>query len=512
MYFRDNEENLKELAEKIRKQQIIPFFGAGVSADIFPTWKKYLESLIEPGDTETKKYVENQLGKADSDYEGILQYIEEQYGRAFYDKTQKAFDSRKISPDKLRPAIFELPRLFRGPMITTNLDQILERIYRECGLPVTVGLAGETGFIHDRMLRAESCLWKVHGDIDKTDSWVLTEDQYDMLYEKGDTSFLKLFHVFLTYKILLFIGASLKSDKIVGLLKALYESDHHICHYAILEAPENEEQFIQEQKRIWRLGVKPIWFTAKDGDYSGFDQIIYDLTRLTGSRFHQSYLPEKLSAHLESSVKRKHELKRIADGFAVSDFVVLSGMDGIGKTQLALNYACEETKEDVIFLRCTSIENFYQSLYDFLKWSRLLPDSVKIEKREYAVQFREALRRRSNFLVIFDGVADEEIFKYMETLPHSGRYLITTCRSSVEIPSASTVPVSGVTDEEAARLLVRKNPQFQEKLDEGMVAQLNHYCGGNVLWLEKAAAYMSETGEDIEHYLGEIVEAQKKTL
>ena len=49
MLFRDNEVNLQELANRIRDKQIVPFFGAGISADIFPVWRRYLLDLIEPG-------------------------------------------------------------------------------------------------------------------------------------------------------------------------------------------------------------------------------------------------------------------------------------------------------------------------------------------------------------------------------------------------------------------------------------------------------------------------------
>ena len=39
----NNKENLRDLAQKIRREQVIPFFGAGISAAIFPTWPKYIE-------------------------------------------------------------------------------------------------------------------------------------------------------------------------------------------------------------------------------------------------------------------------------------------------------------------------------------------------------------------------------------------------------------------------------------------------------------------------------------
>lgn len=512
MEFRDNEKTIQELAEQISKDRIIPFYGAGISADIFPTWGRYIESLVEPDDDETRDYVQEQMGKADYDYEGILQYIQEQYHRAFYDKTQEVFDSNKINQEMLRPVIFEFPRLFRGPMITTNLDQVLEWVYQRSGFPLSVGLAGETGFIHDRMLRSEQCLWKIHGDRDKIDSWVLTKEQYNALYVNGDTSFPELFQVFLRYKMLLFIGASLKSDKIVQLLAELYNRDCHICHYAILQAPNDRNQFVAERKRVWNLGVKPIWFTVKDGDYSELDRIIYRLTELVGSRFNQSYLPQGIAYRMHTTVRRDKELRKIKDKLSASCYAVLTGIDGIGKTQLALTYAYETAQEDIIFLGCTSRENFQQNLCDFLKWcGEMVPRTARAVKKDYLARFYEYLRKRSHYLVIFDDVVEDEIFEYIEMLPATGKYLITTCRNNLKGFGTSVIPVSGMTDQEAAGLLKNRNPHMNVELNSDAVIRLNRYCNGNALWLDQAASYMAETGEDIGHYIDEIIYTQKKS-
>ena len=507
----NNKENLRDLAQKIRREQVIPFFGAGISAAIFPTWPKYIECLIEPGDEKTCAYVQ-ELGKPVCNYEAVLQFLQEEYGRAFFDKTQTIFDSRKISPDKLNPAVFELPRLFHGPIITTNLDQVLEWLYRRSGTALTVGLSKEVGFIQDRMVQSAPCLWKIHGDIDKKDSWVLTQEQYDALYRDTDDSFMELFSVFLKYKMLLFIGASLRSDKVVGLLENLFKREPNICHYAILEAPTDEALFIAEQKRVWKLGVKPIWYTVKGNDYSGFYQILHELAELAGVRFCHSYLPEGIFTQLIGTIGRDSELQQITDAFSRSPFVILSGANGIGKTHLALRHCREAAQEDIIFLNCTTEENFQQSLYDFLKWNgSLFSDTVRIIPRDYRALFSEALRQRSHYLVVFDNAADDEIFDYIASLPESGRYLITTRRSNLFKAGMHVISLRGLSDTEAYHLFINRNPDLQSKLDIDILSQLNHYCGGNPLQLNQAVSYITETGEDIEHYFHEIVQAEKKT-
>lgn len=114
--------------------------------------------------------------------------------------------------------------------------------------------------------------------------------------------------------------------------------------------------------------------------------------------------------------------------------------------------------------------------------------------------------------MIFDGVAEDDLFEYIISLPKTGRYLVTTCRGNLASLGESVIPVSGMTDEEAAELLAKKSPQQNAGagMDKSAVARLNHYCGGNAHGLALAASYMATTGDDIVHFLHDNVQLKKK--
>lgn len=510
MYYQeDNEKYLAELLELIQKNAIIPFIGAGMSSPTFPTWKDYLKQIPDPGDIKAVRKIMDWLDEDICDYEAVVQYLYERYGLTFLDRTREAFDSRKIVPERINPAAYAIPILFEGPIITTNLDQLLEWLYRDGKVPLPVGLAGETGFINERMIISKPCLWKIHGDVDKSDAWVLTKDQYENLYEHGNVDFLEVFNTFLQYKVLLFLGASLVSDKIVSLLEDLFRRNNHIRHYAILPAPEEDDAYYDELSRFRNLGINPIWYPK--GDYDAFAEIVWGIVERSGKRFSRSYLPPDCKMNPPAYITKNKELEAIDTKFSESNFVTLQGITGIGKTQLAISYLSTISRNNVIFIKCSTWETFHQSLHDFLVWDCRLPrEGGKPVRQDYQKLFADALAERNNVLVVFDDVNDDDILKYIASLPANGRYLITTRRKELKTLSGTWLEVEAVGDEEAYRILRSWNLKVNAAGDKALIEELNRFCGGIPLALDQASAYMSATGEDLQNYLKQIKSPDKK--
>lgn len=287
----ENKENIEELARQIDNHNIVPFIGAGMSAGIYPMWGEYLAELPDEGDEETKDELSRIMDEKKPDYEKAAQFLCGRLGIGFYEKTEKIFSNSKIRREKINEALFKIPQFFHGPVITTNLDQMIEYVYRYKGIHLPVGLAKDIGFINKCMVSGQPCLWKIHGDIDKRDTWVLTKEKYDEIYGEDGEQFQKLFQVFLQYKSLLFLGASLKGDKVVGFLEKLWKENCNIRHYAVMGAPQEKGEFYQEKNRLQKLGIIPIWYPA--GDYKKCTELIQSLPCRSSEFWFPSYIPGK---------------------------------------------------------------------------------------------------------------------------------------------------------------------------------------------------------------------------
>lgn len=275
-----NKQNMNELLEYIKKNQIIPFIGAGMSSPIYPTWKKYLEQIPPSKDEKAVQFVQQKFCYDMPDYEDIAQYLFDRYAVEFIDKTKETFSRKKITPDKINSAVFYIPKLFIGPVITTNLDQTIEWVYQKYNIPLPVGLADETGFLNERLSGFTPCLWKIHGDIDKSDSWVLTSKEYADQYSESSAQFMDLFCSVLQHRRLLFLGSSLRSDKVVDLLRKLYKKNNYIRHYAILPESVKGADLYDEMSRLANLGIKVIWY--QNGNYDAFVKVVKELAERSG--------------------------------------------------------------------------------------------------------------------------------------------------------------------------------------------------------------------------------------
>lgn len=507
---KDTEANRQKLLEQLERNTVIPFIGAGMSSPVYPTWKEYLKMVYDPEDLTASKTVKNMLEDEPCNFEDILQYLQKRCGLLFFDRTREIFSYDKISQERINPVLYAIPRLFCGPIITTNLDQSLEWLYRGFEIPLPVGLANDRSFICAHMAQSQPCLWKIHGDIDKTGSWVLCTDDYNRLYEsRKNARFLDLFRLFLQSRTLLFLGSSLRSDKVVHLLRELFALNPDIRHFAILPLEEplrdpGSPEYFDELSRLSNMGIQPLWYP--EGDYAALADLVWGLVKKAGKGRLGSYPPQELPYRFSGYIERKAALEEISRAFAEGHrFVTLRGISGIGKTKLANAYL-SQARESTICLKCSDPELFQQSLYDFLKWDGRLPQEQALTAQlDYKALFQDALYKRLHYLVLFDDVYDDDIFDFIGDLPQNGKYLITTCRQGAGSLDTYLLSVEPMTHSEAAYILKTRNPRLgvgedPEETDQ-LIKELNVRFGGIPLALMQAASYMAETGESLRGYL-----------
>ena len=266
----------KRYVYDLKEHDIVPFIGAGLSADIYPTWKMFLLSFelcnVEIQERERLILI--------GDYEEVASYISSKVGRKkFIEEIKTQFHKGKMEGIQFSEALQLLPKIFNQLIITTNLDLVLEKVWERTG----------NMFCNDQVIfpnyedRANNSfnlrkktLIKLHGSVQEATQNIITKEQYDKAY--GGTSdksvnqnlpLVKLLNQLMISKTLLFLGCSLQADRTLNILSDIGLNDYS-KHFAILQSPsDNEERIRFERKLINTYNIHPIWYPENEHEYVG---------------------------------------------------------------------------------------------------------------------------------------------------------------------------------------------------------------------------------------------------
>ncbi|MDD6628205.1 MAG: SIR2 family protein [Lachnospiraceae bacterium] len=276
-----SEENFKLLMRYYQRGTVIPFVGSGfskkVSGDKFPQWTSFLLSYADQ--LSVKNDVEDTLQNTAIlfRYE-LAASILAKNDAAFSEKIQDFFALDNKDVISSEALVQWLPMLFpQSPIVTTNLDTVLETVYRNAGKPINQTLYGMT--LTDQQLNRitankEHVLLKIHGCVKDKETIVFSENQYSKLYgalrpdrtygNKSNKMFPAHFTKMAGDVRFLFLGCSLNEDRYLELLKQIkkrYKEDGNY-HFAIISAPDNEKEFIHRQEYLASCGIVPIWYPS----------------------------------------------------------------------------------------------------------------------------------------------------------------------------------------------------------------------------------------------------------
>jgi hypothetical protein len=259
-HYESNRSRYDELAAVIGRGRIVPFVGAGVSCSFgLPSWRAFLLGLAERSRIPVAD-VEKLLDQ--DEYEAVASRLADDVGTPLF---REHFDHKFRIGAGVRSdgPVHTLLALASGPVLTTNYDNVIELV---SGSRLAVFNGRQPGLFVRMAREGAAVLLKIHGDLNIPESTVLLTDEYETVYGRGtapkmNTPFCQLMRaVFLSHTVL-FAGCSLAKDRTMQLLRKLAsEPAWSARHYAIVEAPQDEEKRRERESYLANCHIFPIWY------------------------------------------------------------------------------------------------------------------------------------------------------------------------------------------------------------------------------------------------------------
>jgi tetratricopeptide (TPR) repeat protein len=201
---------------------------------------------------------------------------------------------------------------------------------------------------------------------------------------------------------------------------------------------------------------------------------------------------------------REGILEQLREGLASDVTAVvptaLQGFGGVGKTQLAIEYAWRYAREyDLVWWISADQPVLVRSSLAALAPHLGLPSATAAGIEDAASAVLEALRRGQPYkrwLLIFDNADQPEDIAGI--IPRGPGHVLITSRNHRWDAVVAILPVDVFSREESVEFLTRRVPRG---VSEDEASRLAEELGDLPLALEQAAALQAETGMSIEEYL-----------
>jgi tetratricopeptide (TPR) repeat protein len=185
----------------------------------------------------------------------------------------------------------------------------------------------------------------------------------------------------------------------------------------------------------------------------------------------------------------------------------ISGLGGIGKTEIAVEYAYrhKDSYDAILWIDAENEASLAKSVAEIAE-AIDLPGKKSQEQSIIFSSFKNWMKREDNWFLILDNVDDMKFASDFVPPGFLGSVLITTRRSATG--QAYELHVEEM-EEEGVLLLLRRagligEKEEIEKASEGALLsakEINKLFAGLPLALEQAGAYIKETGTNLEKFL-----------
>lgn len=254
----DNKGRFFRLKELYEKNSVIPFIGAGMSIPSgYPGWTNFLKKICKETRIEEKNL---QILIDNGEYEEAAELIYDSLPEgAFLEQIENHFSIEH----SINGCIQKIPSIFNNSVITTNFDNVLERVYLSDGPNRfdEILLGGDSSDLFKILGEGKRALVKIHGKSTKSRSRILTKSEYD--YHYNESGILESVIEAISNQTLLFIGCSLSNDRTLACLKKIAQRkgiENIPRHYAFLKLDEPENR-LDRRDELVECNIHPIWYT-----------------------------------------------------------------------------------------------------------------------------------------------------------------------------------------------------------------------------------------------------------
>jgi len=435
------------------------------------------------------------------------EFLKEEIGRRFEEADPKSL--------ALASAVWELGNSL---VVTTNYDMVLQwscpdYLAKDLGF-WDIEAKVEQGQFLQSGRAALPTIWHLHGKIGNADQLILTPDGYKRLYENGAKgryeAALKTLQSLLVSRSLLFVGFSFEDDALSVQLRAMDElfAGTPGPHYALVHT--------QDLDRLSVLGLPVILIPFTD-----FGEPLLDLVRELGKISKAKGVSLTLPPSIPSSdpllpgafystdnrpffvpfrakgdrvIGAEQALQRVRDQLvkgqptSIGQTAAFQGLGGLGKTQLAVEYAWRfsaEYPKGVIWL--TADQDIPAQLTRLAVEAKWVASESEHKLKLDIAQHR--VRSYSDCLIIFDNVEEFTTIEPYLPFPSTQSHVLATSRTPQ--PRFTPISLDFLDEEQSLALLIseaRRSPIGEE--EEKAARAIARELGGLPLALEMAAAYL----------------------
>lgn len=205
-----------------------------------------------------------------------------------------------------------------------------------------------------------------------------------------------------------------------------------------------------------------------------------------------------------------HQLLHTDHAVALTQSYALYGLGGVGKTQIALEYAYRYALEysAIFWIEGETVESILASLGRIAAHLQI-PEREGSDRQRMVTAVQHWLTTNGTWLLIWDNIEDPELLQHFLPPARQGATLITTRCSSLGT-LAHSLELSPMTLDEGAAFVLRRahlNQDMGSDEDKsyppewGTALELVKVMGGLPLALDQAGAYIEESGCDLRDYL-----------